>query len=120
MDIPVYIGYAKPVGAWKDMTELIDQSDIDYISGLEKKYNVFTHLTSAYGYEGGCIAVKRMINITKWGDINPCPFMQEINLGNIFNEPLDTIVKRGMGKFGGHIPTCPMATDKDYITNYEN
>lgn len=118
LGVPVYIGYAKPVGEWKHMSRLIDQQDIDYISELEKRYNVFTHLTPAYGYQGGCIAVKRMINITKWGDVNPCPFMQEINLGNVFDEPLGVIVKRGMEKFGAHIPTCPMATDKDYIKNY--
>jgi MoaA/NifB/PqqE/SkfB family radical SAM enzyme len=118
MDIPVYIGYAKPVGAWKDMTELIDQSDIEYITELESRYNVFTHLTPAYGYQGGCIAVKRMINITKWGDVNPCPFMQEINLGNVFDEPLRDIVTRGMSRFGEHIDTCPMATDKEYVERY--
>ncbi len=64
--------------------------------------------------------MKRMINITKWGDVNPCPVMQEYSLGNIFNEPLAVIVKRGMDKFDKHIPTCPMAVEKDYIERLKN
>jgi MoaA/NifB/PqqE/SkfB family radical SAM enzyme len=107
--IPVCILYAKPVGAWKNH-EMLNQDDIDYVESLCKKYNAFSHLTPT----GECIAMKRMINITKWGDVNPCPVMQEYSIGNIFNEPLKDIVTRGDKQFG-HIPTCPMAVEKDYI-----
>jgi MoaA/NifB/PqqE/SkfB family radical SAM enzyme len=111
----VYIGYAKPVGLWKDH-EMLNQDDIDYVESLCKKYNAFSHLTPT----GECIAMKRMINITKWGDVNPCPVMQEYSIGNIFNEPLASIVNRGMKQFSGHIPTCPMAVEKDYIEELKN
>ena len=112
MGVPVCILYAKPVGVWKGRTDLmLDQDDIDYVEALCKKYNAFSHLTPT----GECIAVKRMINITKWGDVNPCPVMQEYSLGNIFNEPLADIVVRGMKQFDKHIPTCLMAVEKNYI-----
>ena len=115
-DVPVFIMYAKPVGAWKGRTDLlVNQDDIDYVENITSKLNVFTHLTPSYDYQGGCIAMKRMINITKWGDVNPCPVMQEYSIGNIFNEPLKDIVDRGMIEYGEHEPTCPMALDADYI-----
>jgi MoaA/NifB/PqqE/SkfB family radical SAM enzyme len=114
-DVPVYIGYAKPVGLWKDH-EMLSQDDIDYVESLCKKYNAFSHLTPT----GECIAMKRMINITKWGDVNPCPVMQEYSIGNIFEEPLKDIVARGDKRFSGHIPTCPMAVEKDYIARLQH
>jgi len=119
MDIPVYIGYAKPVGAWRNRKDvMIDDHDIAYIERLTKNRRVFTHLTPSYDYPGGCIAMKRMINVTRYGDVNPCPFMQEISVGNLLTEPLSAIVERGMNRFGEHIPTCLMATDKDFVRNY--
>ena len=114
--VPVYISYAKPVGAYKGNYDvMIDADDMDHISKLEKEYQVFTHLTPSYDYQGGCIAMKRMVNITKYGDLNPCPFMQELTIGNIFEEPLDDIITRGMTRFKGYIPVCLMASDKEFI-----
>jgi MoaA/NifB/PqqE/SkfB family radical SAM enzyme len=56
--VGVFVTYAKPVGAWEGNYEaLVDRDDMDYMRGLEKKYNVFTHLTPSYGLDLGCIAV---------------------------------------------------------------
>jgi len=111
MNTPVCILYAKPVGEWNGRTDLmLDQDDINYVESLSKTHNIFSHLTP----NGGCIAVKRMINITKWGDVNPCPVMQEYSLGNIFEEPLKDIISRGMCKFDKHIPICIMAQEEDW------
>jgi MoaA/NifB/PqqE/SkfB family radical SAM enzyme len=116
LDVPVCILYAKPVGAWKGRYDLIiGKKELEIISEIEKTHRVFSHLTPAYDWKGGCIAVKRMINITKYGEVNPCPVMQEYSLGNIFDEPLADIVKRGMKKFRKHIPYCVMAMDKDFV-----
>lgn len=113
-NVQVYIGYAKPVGAWKENKDAImTVDDINHVEDLAKKYGSFSHLTP----DGYCIAVRRMINITKFGDVNPCPFMQEYSIGNIFTEPLKDIVDRGMAEFSERIPTCMMATDCDYINN---
>lgn len=119
MDLPVYIGYAKLVGGWKGHKEvMLDQDDIDFVESLAETHNVFSHITKSNNWDGGCIAMKRMINITKYGDVNPCPMMQEYSIGNIFTEPLADIVRRGDKQFSKCNPTCPMATDMEYLNGF--
>lgn len=118
--IGVFVTYAKPVGAWEgNFAALIDKSDMDYIRGLEKKYDVFTHLTPGYGLDLGCIGVKRMISITKYGDVLPCPYIH-VSLGNFFEEQLKDIIERGMKIkfFGKHVDTCLIAEDREFIDKY--
>jgi len=120
-NVPVFVTYAKPVGSWEGKTDiLIDRSDMDYMRQLEKKYNVFTHLTPSYGLNLGCIAVKRMVSITKFGDIMPCPYIH-VSLGNFFEEPLRDIINRGMKikYFGNYIDTCLIAEDRNFLENIE-
>lgn len=119
--IGTFVTYAKPVGDWEGRTDiLVDRSDMDYMRQLEKKYNVFTHLTPAYGLDLGCIAVKRMFSVTKYGDIMPCPYIHT-SLGNFFKEPLKDIVSRGMNIkfFGNHVDTCLIAEDRHFLGEYE-
>jgi MoaA/NifB/PqqE/SkfB family radical SAM enzyme len=118
--IGTFVTYAKPAGAWQGRTDvLIDRSDMDYVRELEKRYNVFTHLTPSYGMDLGCIAVKRMISITKFGDVMPCPYIHT-TLGNVFEEPLRDIVARGMRikYFGRHVDTCLIAEDRAFLAKY--
>ena len=118
--VPVFVTYAKPVGSWEgNFDVLVDKADMDYVRGLEKKYNVFTHLTPSYGLDLGCIAVKRMVSITKYGDVMPCPYIH-VSLGNFFKEPLKDIISRGMGIkcFGEHVDTCLIAEDREFIDKY--
>jgi MoaA/NifB/PqqE/SkfB family radical SAM enzyme len=106
--IGVFVTYAKPVGSWEgNFDVLVDRDDMNYMRDLEKKYNVFTHLTPSYGLDLGCIAVKRMVSITKYGDVMPCPYIHT-SLGNFFKEPLKDIIERGMKikYFGKHVDTC--------------
>lgn len=117
--IGVYVTYAKPVGAWEGHYEsLVTDDDVARIRELEKQYNVFTHLTPGYGLNLGCIAVKRMVSVTKYGDVMPCPYIH-ITLGNIFKEPLKVIVERGMKikAFGLHTDKCLAGEDMDFIRN---
>ena len=67
----------------------------------------------------GCIAVKRMVSVTKYGDIMPCPYMH-VSLGNFFKEPLKDILERGMKNkwFGRYVGTCPAAQSRDFIDKY--
>ena len=67
----------------------------------------------------GCIAVKRMISLTQYGDVMPCPYMQT-SIGNFFEEPLKDIIERGMNIkwFGKHIDTCLIAESRYFIDNY--
>jgi MoaA/NifB/PqqE/SkfB family radical SAM enzyme len=119
--VGVFVTYAKPVGAWEGNFDiLVTRDDMDYIRKLERKYNVFTHLTPAYGLNLGCISVKRMVSITKYGDIMPCPYIHT-SLGNFFKEPLKDIIERGMAikYFGQYIDTCLIAEDRNFIENYD-
>ena len=119
-DVGVFVTYAKPVGSWEgNFDVLVDRSDMDYVRELEKTHNVFTHLTPSYGLDLGCIAVKRMISITRFGDVMPCPYIHT-SIGNFFQEPLKDIVKRGMSikHFGEYRDTCLIAEDRNFINKY--
>lgn len=118
--IGIFVTFAKPVGSWEgNFDVLAEESDLDRVRQLEKEYNVFTHLTPAYGLDMGCIAVKRMVSITKYGDVMPCPYIH-VSLGNFFEEPLKDIIERGMKIkcFGDHVDTCLVAIDKPFIEKY--
>jgi len=118
--IGVFVTYAKPVGAWEgNFDVLVDMNDINYMRELEKRHNVFTHLTPAYGLDMGCIAVKGMVSVTQYGDVLPCPYIH-ISIGNVFKEPLKDIIQRGLNikYFGEHVDTCLIAEDRDFINKY--
>ena len=118
--VGTFVTYAKPVGSWEgNFDVLVDRDDMKYMEELEKKYNVFTHLTPAYGLDIGCIAVKRMISITQYGDVMPCPYIH-VTLGNFFKEPLKDIIERGMNIkcFGEYCDTCLIAEDRKFIKKY--
>ena len=118
--IGLFVRYAKPVGAWEGhFDNLIDRDDMRYMEALEKKHQVFTHLTPAYGLDMGCIAVKGMISVTQYGDVLPCPYIH-VSIGNVFREPLKDIIQRGLSIkfFGEHVDTCLIAEDRDFIDKY--
>jgi len=118
--IGTFVTYAKPVGSWEgNFDALVNRDDMDYMRELEKRYQVFTHLTPSYGMDLGCIAVKRMVSITKYGDIMPCPYIHT-SLGNFFEEPLKDIIERGLNirYFGKHVDTCLAAESMPFIRKY--
>jgi len=119
-NIGVFVTYAKPVGSWENNFDiLVNKEDMLYFRELEKKYNLFTHLTPAFGRNLGCIAVKGMISITQYGDVLPCPYMH-ISIGNVFKEPLKDILERGLGikYFGEWVETCLIAEDLRFIDKF--
>lgn len=119
-NIGVFVSYAKPVGCWEgNFDALVNKEDMDYMCQLEKRYNLFTHLTPAFGRNLGCIAVKGMISVTQYGDVLPCPYIHT-SIGNVFNEPLKDIIQRGLDIkfFGEWADTCWIAEDREFIENY--
>jgi len=118
--VGVFVTFAKPVGAWEgNFDVLANKDDLAYERELEKKYNIFTHMTPAYGLELGCIAVKRMVSITKYGDVMPCPYLH-MSLGNFFQEPLKDIIERGLKikHFAEYNDTCLVALEREFIDKY--
>lgn len=118
--VGVFVTYAKPVGAWEgNFSCLVDRDDMDYMKELEKKYNVFTHMTPSYGMDIGCISVKRMVSITKYGDVLPCPYIHT-SLGNFFEEPLKDIIERGLNikHFGQYYEGCWIGENREFIDKY--
>jgi MoaA/NifB/PqqE/SkfB family radical SAM enzyme len=117
-DIAVSVVFPKLVGEWEGRYDLaITAEDIDYIHSLRSAYHVYDHLTPKYGQDMGCLAVKGMISITKWGDVMPCIWMY-FALGNFFKEPLRDIIQRGLKYFGKHEKKCLVSEDKEFIDNY--
>lgn len=119
--VGVFVTYAKPVGDWEgNVAVLVDRDDMEYMKELEKRYNVFSHLTPGYGLDLGCIAVKRMVSITKYGDVMPCPYIHT-SLGNFFEESLKDIIERGLKikYFREYVDTCLIAEDREFIEKYE-
>jgi len=114
----VSVVWPKLVGEWEGKFDIVITSeDIAYIHGLRSKYNVYDHLTPAYGQNIGCLAVKRMISITKFGDVMPCIWMY-FSLGNFFNESLKDILQRGMKYFGKYQSKCLASESKEFIDKY--
>ncbi len=96
LGVGTYVSYAKPVGAYEGRYDQMLTTDEEaYLRELEKKYDVFTHMTPSYGMDIGCIAVKRILPVTRYGDVLPCPYIP-VSLGNFFEEPLKDIVNRGL------------------------
>lgn len=120
MGLGVFVSFAKPVGAWEGHFEnLVDRNDLAFMHELEKKYQVFTHLTPGYGLDMGCIGVKGFITVTEYGDVQPCPYIHT-SIGNIFEEPLADIIQTGLNIkfFGEHVDTCLIAEDLPFIKKY--
>ena len=119
-EIGTYIVYAKPVGAYEGETDqMMTEKEGAILQKFEEEYDIFTHMTPSYGRDIGCIAVKRMVPISRYGDVMPCPY-QHVSLGNFFEEPLKDIIDRGLNiKWFDpkkNMP-CICGVDKGFIQN---
>lgn len=115
-NVGIYVTYAKPVGAWEgDTSEMCGDAEFEMVSKYSNEYDVFTRASGGHGLDFGCIAVKRSITITKYGDVMPCPYIHT-SIGNIFVEKLDAVLNRGLRikHFSyGEVRTC-LAGNKDH------
>tara|TARA_Y100000310_G_scaffold195674_1_gene195672 strand:- start:613 stop:1968 length:1356 start_codon:yes stop_codon:yes gene_type:complete len=119
-EVATYIVFAKPVGAYEGVyDQMMTEKENKLLEQFEKEYDIFTHMTPSYGRDMGCIAVKRMVPVSRYGDVMPCPY-QHISLGNFFEEPLADIINRGLN-IKWFDPTknmpCICGVDKGFIEN---
>ena len=95
-NVPIYVTLAKPIGAWAGHTEeLCGNKEIDYIQKLSNEYDIQTRSAHVNGVDLGCIAVKRSITVTRYGDVMPCPYIH-VPMGNIFKKSLNDIINHGL------------------------
>ena len=118
--VGTYVVYAKPVGAYENVTDqMMTETEGKILQQFEEEYDIFTHMTPSYGRDIGCIAVKRILPVSRYGDIMPCPY-QHVSLGNFFEEPLGDIVGRALNMKWcdprKNMP-CICGVDKGFIEN---
>lgn len=117
--VDVMIAHA--VGEWEGRHEmLIDEQDAAYMREVNKKYpSLHRDTFPTYGIDRGCGCIKSNLHLTQYGDILPCGFIH-ISLGNIFEEKLADILKRGMSirHFKEYNPLCLSGEDKNFISKY--
>jgi len=119
-EVGTYVVFAKPVGAFEGATEqMMTEKENKILEQFEKEYDMFTHMSPSYGRDIGCIAVKRMVSMSRYGDLMPCPY-QHVALGNFFEESLSDILDRSLNiKWFDPLKNMPCicGVDKGFITN---
>lgn len=117
MDVMV----AHALGQWEGKHEmLIDEKDASFLRQVHERYpSLHRDTFPTYGLDRGCNCVNSNLHLTQYGDILPCGFIH-ISLGNIFEENLAGILKRGMSikHFKEYNPLCLSGEDKHFINKY--
>ncbi|MCX5855341.1 MAG: radical SAM protein [Deltaproteobacteria bacterium] len=112
---------AVPVGAWElNYDIMLNDSDRKYLNWIMRENpHVRTDFQTNWLVEG-CGALKEKIYISPYGDVLPCPFIQ-ISFGNILEEPLEIIWKRGcqVKAFSEYAPVCLAAEDRKFLSYLE-
>jgi len=112
---------ARATGEWEGRHEvLINEEDAEFIRKAHDKYPVLHRDTfPSYGMDKGCGCVDSTLHITQYGDVLPCVYIH-ISLGNIFEESLADIIKRGQSikYFQKHSRLCLSGEDRYFIENY--
>ena len=120
-DFTVDVLVARATGAWEGKHEvLIDEEDAEFLRKLHDKYPVLHRDTfPSYGMDKGCGCVDSTLHLTQHGDILPCAYIP-ISLGNVFEESLADIIKRGesIKCFKKHSKLCLSGEDRGFINKY--
>ena len=120
--IQVDVLLAKAIGRLEGQEEiLVNGSDLKYLRKLHERYPVI-HLDTFPTYQekqGSCGAVKKILVVTKYGDVMPCVFMH-FSLGNIIDDSLAEILRRGLSvrHFRESSPICLSGVDRRFIKDH--
>jgi len=112
--------FPAPVGAWEgNMKIVLTKTDTAYINKLRKEHPLLRRDVDSTFVKWGCLAVKEAVYITAYGDVLACPFIH-ISLGNIFQDSLDKIRKRGLKiKFFDHYDKkCFASENYEFMKKY--
>ncbi|PKN18016.1 MAG: hypothetical protein CVU71_10860 [Deltaproteobacteria bacterium HGW-Deltaproteobacteria-6] len=116
----IYVNFATPIGSWKGRYDLLlTPEDANYIYQLNCEHEIIKRDIFPYkGVKVPCPALRSVVYITEYGDVLPCPFLH-IAIGNILQEPLPDILRRGMTiSWFKHPPSvCLASEDMDFIKN---
>lgn len=112
---------ARATGAWEGKHEvLITPEDAEFIKRAHEVYPVLHRDTfPSYGMDKGCGCIHSTLHITQYGDVLPCVFIH-ISIGNIFEESLADIIKRGKSikVFNQYNRLCLSGEDRGFIEKY--
>jgi MoaA/NifB/PqqE/SkfB family radical SAM enzyme len=108
-------------GNWAGRTDmLVTDDDAAYLEDLRRRYP-FLHrdLWSVLGCEVGCRTMNGLVYVTENGDLLSCPFIH-IAVGNVLEEPLADILKRGwrVKFFRDFTDKCLAGQNEHFITTY--
>ena len=117
-DVSVNLCLNKPMGRWEGHTEeLLTDVDFKYIKTLNKVYNITDYINiGTFDRQPGCFPYRRLLTITKYGDLLPCAHLQ-MKVGNVFDKPLKELIEEGMKYFEQYEPTC-LASNASFIENW--
>jgi MoaA/NifB/PqqE/SkfB family radical SAM enzyme len=119
-DKGVYVNLClnKPMGRWEGHTdELLTDKDLAYIIELSNTYNITDYINlSSFDRLPGCFPFRRLLTITKYGDMLPCAHLQ-FTVGNVFDTPLKDLIEKGMKYFEQYEPSC-LASNTNFIENW--
>jgi len=112
---------ARATGAWEGNHDvLVTPEDASFIKKAHEEYPVLHRDTfPSYGMDKGCGCVHSTLHITPYGDVLPCVFIH-ISIGNIFDESLADIIKRGQSikYFKRYNRLCLSGEDREFIEKY--
>ena len=112
---------ARATGAWEGRHDLlINEDDAQFLRDIHRDFPVLHRDTfPAYGIDKGCGCVHSTLHLTQYGDVLPCVYIH-ISLGNIFEESLSDIIKRGQSIkwFKRHNRLCLSGEDREFINRY--
>lgn len=112
---------ARATGAWEGKHEvLVNAQDAEFLRKAHEQYPVLHRDTfPSYGIDKGCGCVHSTLHITPYGDVLPCVYIH-IAIGNIFDESLADIIKRGQSikHFNKYNRLCLSGEDRNFINKY--
>jgi MoaA/NifB/PqqE/SkfB family radical SAM enzyme len=115
---------ASPTGNWRGNYDvMLNEEDSKAIEQLKKEHpSIIRDLWNYFNPDDtlvyGCPAVN-LFYVNPLGDILPCPYIHT-KLGNIKEEPLETIIKRGFNiqQFRENSKKCLVGEDREFAMKY--